>query len=308
MLNYRHLYYFWMVSKEGGIARAAERLGMAIQTISAQVRELENALGHQLLKPSGRGVALTEAGKAAFARAEEIFQIGQTLAEEVRAAASKRVIRLSIGLSDGISKLAAHAVLGPVLDTPDLRLLCHEGEFEQLQSELALHHLDLVLAGQAAPPNPNLRLSSERLVSAPVDWYGPPRLVGEAEAKAFPLSLEHLPVLLPTGHSVLRASLDRWFSERGLRPHLVGEFEDSALMSLFAARGFGVFPVSQLGSDDVGLMQGLRMLGRCEEVHEEIHAIRNRRGEKHPLVQAILSRHANPGLDHAPGEFPGGKL
>ena len=113
MLNYRHLYYFWVVTKEGGFARAAERLDMAVQTISAQVRELERALGHQLLKPSGRGVAMTEAGHAAFARAEEIFQLGQLIPEEVREAASGKVARLAVGLSDGISKLAAHALLAP---------------------------------------------------------------------------------------------------------------------------------------------------------------------------------------------------
>lgn len=300
MLNYRHLYYFWMVGKEGGIARAAERLDMAIQTISAQVRELEKSLGYQLLKPVGRGVALTDAGKAAFARAEEIFHIGETLAEEVRAAASKRVIRLSIGLSDGISKLAAHSVLEPVLDTPDLRLLCHEGEFEQLQSELALHALDLVLAGQAPPPNPNLRLISERLVASPVDWYGPAEFVGESEMKAFPQSLDELPVLMPTGHSVLRLSLERWFIDVGLKPRVVGEFEDSALMSVFAARGLGVFPVSRLGADDVGLMPGLLLLGQCKDVHEEIHAIRNRRGQQHPLVQQILAGCTRPSANQLP--------
>src|SRR3989338_1272235 len=162
MLNYRHLYYFWMVAKEGGFARAADRLNMAVQTISAQVRELEKSLGHQLLKPSGRGVALTEAGQAAFAQAEKIFQLGQAIPDEVREAASGKVARLAVGFSDGISKLAAHALLKPVLGTPNLRLVCHEGEFEQLLSELALHHLDLVLAGQEAPRNPNLRLTSER--------------------------------------------------------------------------------------------------------------------------------------------------
>ena len=290
MLNYRHLYYFWMVGKEGGFARAAERLDMAIQTISAQVHELEKSLGYQLLKPAGRGVVLTDAGIAAFARAEEIFQIGQNLAEEVRAVASKRVIRLSVGLSDGISKLAAHAVLALVLDTPDLKLLCHEGEFEQLQSELALHHLDIVLAGQPAPPNPNLRLISERLVSSPVDWYGPEKLVNKSNVDGFPMSLELVPVLLPTGHSVLRSSLDRWFVDRGVKPNIVGEFEDSALMSVFAARGLGVFPVSRLGTDDLGLMPGLQMLGQCDDLQEEIYAIQNRRGRQHPLVQQILAR------------------
>ncbi len=288
MLNYRHLYYFWVVAKEGGFARAAERLDMAVQTISAQVRELEKALGHQLLEPAGRGVALSVAGQAAFARAEEIFQIGQAIPDAVREAASHKVARLAVGLSDGISKLAAHALLEPALAEPTLRLLCHEGEFEQLLGELALHHLDLVLAGQPAPHNPNLRLSSERLVASPVHWYGPSRLVHKAEVEQFPQSLENLPVLLPTRHSALRPSLDRWFEGLRLEPRIVGEFEDSALLAVFAARGFGVFPVSELGAGDLGLMRGLRRLGRCGDVHEEIHAIRSRRGQHHPLVLRII--------------------
>lgn len=289
MLNYRHLYYFWVVAKEGGFARAAERLGMAIQTISAQVRDLERALGHQLLKPAGRGVTMTEAGQAAFVRAEEIFQIGQVIPEEVREAASGKVARLAVGLSDGISKLAAHAVLEPVLATPSLHLVCHEGEFEHLLAELALHHLDLVLAGQPAPRNPNLRLTSERLIESPVEWWGPAARVHRAEVKDFPQSLNRLPVLLPTGHSALRMTLDLWFEEQGLRPHVVGEFEDSALLAVFAARGLGVFPVSSLGAGDAGLMPGLCLLGRCEDVKEEIHAIRTRRGQHHPLVIQILT-------------------
>lgn len=293
MLNYRHLHYFWVVTKEGGFARAADRLDMAVQTISAQVRELEKTLGHQLLKPAGRGVALTEAGQAAFARAEEIFQLGQGIPHEVRAAASGSVARLAVGLSDGISKLAAHALLEPVLATPRLRLVCHEGEFEQLLGELAMHHLDLVLAGQAAPRNPNLRLSSERLVDSPVEWYGPTRLVGKAERESFPQSLSSLPVLLPTGHSALRATLDHWFETQGLRPRIVGEFEDSALLAVFAARGLGVFPVSRLGADDVGLMRGLRLLGRSDGVKEEIHAIRSRRGQHHPLVLKVVGAAAD---------------
>ena len=287
-VNYRHLHYFWVVTKEGGFARAAERLDMAVQTISAQVRELEKALGHQLLKPAGRGVALTEAGHAAFARAEEIFQLGQGIADEVRAAASGQVARLAVGLSDGISKLAAHALLEPVLATPQLRLVCHEGEFEQLLGELALHHLDLVLAGQPAPRNPNLRLVSERLVESPVEWYGPAPLAGKSGRSGFPHNLNELPVLLPTGHSPLRLTLDHWFANQGLRPRIVGEFEDSALMAVFAARGLGVFPVSRLGAGDVGLMRGLRLLGRSEGVYEEVHAIRSRRGQHHPLVKQVL--------------------
>ena len=288
MLNYRHLHYFWVVTKAGGFARAAEQLGMAVQTVSGQVRELERQLGHQLLKPAGRGVALTDAGHAAFARAEDIFQLGQMIPHEVREAAQGPLARLSVGLSDGLSKLAAHALLEPVLATPQLRLVCHEGEFEQLLAELALHHLDLVLAGQAAPRNPNLRLSSVRLVASPVEWSGPSAWVNKGAQAGFPASLSDMPVLLPTGHSALRQGLDHWFELQGLQPRVVGEFEDSALMAVFAARGLGVFPVSQLGAGDLSLMRGLRRLGACEGVHEEVHAIRSRRGQHHPLVQQVL--------------------
>jgi LysR family transcriptional regulator, transcriptional activator of nhaA len=292
-LNYRHLHYFWVVAKEGGFARAAERLDMAVQTVSAQVRELEKSLGHQLLKPKGRGVTLTEAGHAAFARAEEIFQIGQALPHDVREAATGRMVRLAVGLSDGLSKFAAHTLLGPVLATPDLRLVCHEGEFEQLLAELALHHLDLVLAGQPAPPNPNLRLSSERVASSPVDWVGPDSWITKKVIAAFPQCLNDLPIVLPTGHATVRAGIDRWLESHRLAPRVVGEFEDSALLALFAARGLGVFPVSRLGAPDVSAMHGVKTLGPCDGVREDIHAIRSKRGQHHPLVIELMQAAAS---------------
>jgi len=288
MLNYRHLHYFWVVAREGGFVRAAERLGMAVQTVSAQVRELERALDLQLLKTSGRGVALTEAGKVAFVRADEIFQLGEGFTDAVRAAAGEPVARLAIGLSDGLSKLAAHALLAPVLAIPNLRLLCHEGETAQLLGELALHQLDLVFTDQAAPHTGSLRLTSQLLSDSPVDWYGPESLVTKAAIEQFPQCLSRLPVLLPTVHAALRGRLDRWFESLELRPRIAGEFEDSALLGLFAAGGLGVFPVSRLGGDDTALTLGLKLLGHCEQVREEIHVVRSRRGQHHPLVAHIL--------------------
>jgi LysR family transcriptional activator of nhaA len=289
MLNYRHLYYFWIVVKEGGFARAAERLDMAVQTISAQVRELEKSIGRQLLKPAGRGVTMTEAGETAFNRAEQIFQLGETLLDEMREAGGEGAARLAVGLSDGISKLAAHALLAPVLGTPSLRLLCHEGEHAQLMSELALHRLDLVLACQPAPHNADLRVTSQRIAGSPVDWYGPAEIVRKAARSGFPACLATLPVLLPTHHGALRARLDRWFESAGIRPRIVGEFEDSALMAVFAARGLGVFPLAELGAEDLSLLRGLRWLGRAEGVVEEIHAIRSRRGQHHVLASQVLA-------------------
>lgn len=286
-LNYRHLYYFWVVAKEGGMARAAQRLDMAIQTISVQVRDLEKALGHQLLKPQGRGLVLTEAGQAAYDRADELFQIGQKIPAAVADAASGPALRLSIGLSDGLSKLAAHSLLAPILKTPGLRLVCHERAFESLVTELALHHLDMVLAGQAAPANPSLRLTSRLLTSSPVFWYGPRQWVTDQTLAQFPHCLNTLPILMPTQHSPIRLSLERWLSSHHLTPSIVGEFEDSALMSVFAARGMGVFPISDLGAQDLALMPGLLPLGKTD-VMEEIYSVYTHRARHHPLVLSIL--------------------
>lgn len=286
-LNYRHLYYFWVVAKEGGFSRAAERLGMAIQSISPPVRDLERTIGYQLLKPEGRGVVLTEAGKTVYQQAEQIFHLGQSLLERVHHTGSGQEIRLAVGLSDGISKLAAHAVLETVLKAEGLRLTCHEGEVEQLIAEVALHRLDLVLAGQSAPLNPNLRLVSRRVAHASVDWYGSAAILKKFGRKAFPHSLATIPVLMPTGHSPLRTSLDLWFEGLGIVPNVVGEFEDSAMMMVFAARDMGVFPISRLGLHDLELVKGLQLLG-VTDVQEEVHAIYARRGGHHPLVRRIV--------------------
>ena len=149
--NYRHLHYFWVVAKEGGMSRAADKLDMAVQTVSAQVRELERSLGYALLKPAGRGVVLTEAGQAAMRQADQIFQLGEELPARVRDAVSAPSVRLATGISDGLPKLVVHHLLQPVLGEPNLRLLCHEGEMDDLLGDLALHRLDVVLADRPAP-------------------------------------------------------------------------------------------------------------------------------------------------------------
>ena len=195
--NYRHLYYFWVVAKEGGISRAAARLDMAVQTVSTQVRELERALGHALLKPAGRGLVLTEAGMAAMRQADQIFQLGEQLPELLREAVSTPGLRLAVGISDGLPKLVVRRLLQPVLPEPNLRLLCHEDEFDGLLADLALHRLDVVLADRAAPAHPNLKVYSHALGSSALSWYAPAPLLAQAR-RGFPQSLAKVPVLLPT--------------------------------------------------------------------------------------------------------------
>ena len=215
--NYRHLYYFWIVAKEGGMSRAAARLDMAVQTVSAQVRELEKDLGCQLLKPAGRGLALTEAGVAALGQAEHIFQLGETLPDLVRSAAQVTSVRLTAGIADGLPKLVVQRLLQPILATPDLRLVCHEGEMSDLLADLAVHRLDVVLADHPAPFNPHLKVHNHPVGTSGMGWYAS-RQWWAAARRGFPASLDKVPVLLPTTHSSVRGRLDHWLSAHSLRP------------------------------------------------------------------------------------------
>lgn len=285
--SYRHLYYFWAVAKEGGLTRAAEKLGLSVQTVSTQVRELEQALGAALLKPSGRSLVLTEAGVAALEQAEQIFQIGETLPERVRDAATAPAMRLAVGISDGLPKLVAQRLLSPVLDTPQLRLLCHEDEFDDLLGDLALHRLDVVLADRPAPANPNLRVYSHSLGSSPVAWYAHEKWAAAAR-RNFPASLAEVPVLLPTSHAALRARLDHWLADQGLRPRVAGEFEDSALLATFGSEGLGVFPAATAVDAALTGRYGLINVGLAEGVTEQFFAVGTDKKISHPLVRRLL--------------------
>ena len=286
--NYKHLYYFWVVAKEGGISRAADKLDMAVQTVSAQVRELERSLGCELLKPAGRGLALTDAGVAAMQQADTIFQLGEELPARVRDAMSTPVVRLRLGISDGLPKLVVHRLLSPVATESQLRLLCHEGNFNDLLGDLALHKLDVVISDRPAPANPNMKLYSHGLGSSNMAWYGTPALMKTSKLR-FPECLNELPMLLPTTHTASRDRLEAWFEQRGIRPRIVGEFEDSALLKTFGANGMGVFPVAEWVHEELIAHYAVKRIGPCEGVTEHFFAVGTEKKVQHPLVQRLLS-------------------
>ena len=287
VFSYRHLYYFWVVAKEGGMARAAARLDMAVQTVSTQVRELERALGHTLLKPAGRGLVLTEAGEAALRQADLIFQLGEQLPATVRDAISAPSVRLAVGISDAVPKLVVRHLLEPVLHEPNLRLVCHVDEFADLLAELALHRIDVVLADRPAAPNPNLKLYSHALGTSALAWYASPALAAAAR-KGFPQSLAKVPVLLPTTHAAVRGRIDQWFERQGVRPRVVGEFEDSALLKTFGASGMGVFPAAEVVHDELVARYDVKRVGRSDDLAEQFFAIGTEKKVLHPLVQRLL--------------------
>ncbi len=285
--NYKHLYYFWVVAKEGSITGAAERLGMAVQTVSTQVRELERSLGYALLKPAGRGLALTEAGIATMRQADQIFHLGEQLPDVIRAAIAAPGIRLAVGISDGLAKLVVRRLMQPILREPHLQLQCHEDEFDDLLGDLALHRFDAVLADRAATANPNVKLYSHLVGSSSLAWYAPASLYADAR-KGFPQSLATVPVLVPTTHVATRARLDLWFERTSIRPRIVGEFEDSALLKTFGASGMGVFPAAELVHDELVAQYNVKRVGACEGVEEHFYLIVAEKKVHHPLVQRLL--------------------
>jgi LysR family transcriptional activator of nhaA len=232
-------------------------------------------------------LVLTDAGQTALQLADQIFQIGENLPELVRESASAPSMRLAVGISDGLPKLVARRLLQPVISEPTLRLICHEGELDELLGDLALHRLDVVFSDRPAPANPNIKLYSHAMGQSPMAWYGTPALVGGAVSH-FPQCLASTPVLLPTAHTAVRARLDHWFEQQGVRPRIVGEFEDSALLNTFGASGMGIFPAAEWAEQDLLANYGVERLAPCEGVTEHFFAVGTEKKVQHPLVQRVL--------------------
>lgn len=288
-LNYKHLHYFWVVAHEGSMTRAAERLGVAVQTISGQLSLLERNLGKALFVSQGRGLALSDAGRLALGYADQIFQLGDALEEAVASADTGSTLRLRTGISDGIPKLLAYRLLASVLAMPeDVRLICNEGSFEPLLAELALHHLDLVLTDRPAPVGGNLKVFSNRLGDFAAGLFGSAALV-ERYAPGFPDSLNGAPLFLPTRQNALRGRIDRWMESIGIRPRIVGEFQDSALLGTFGRAGLGLFPAPLVLAEQVAEQLDAQPLGEMAGVSEQIYAISNERRIRHPAIEVLCS-------------------
>lgn len=286
-LNYHHLLYFWVVAREGGIARAGQELRLAPSTISTQIGRLERALGEKLFARVGRRLVLTDAGRLVAGYADQIFGLGRELVAAVRAAPAAPATTLVVGVSDAVPKLIAYRLLEPALrlKTP-VRVVCREDRPERLLAELAMHGVDIVLANVPAGPTIKVRAFNHLLGESGVTFCATPRLAA-AHGRRFPRSLDGSPVLLPRETTPVRAALERWFEDVGIRPRIVGEFDDSALMKAFGQSGAGVFPVASAIEAEVCRQYGVRAIGRVEEVRERFYAITLERRLTHPAVVAI---------------------
>lgn len=287
-LNYHHLLYFWTVAREGSVAKACVRLGLAQPTISGQLRALEHSLGSKLFERVGRNLVLTEAGRQAYRYADEIFSLGRQLQEAVRGEGVGRRLRLVAGIGESLPEVMTYKILEPALRLADpVQIVCRRGSPERLAADLAVHDVDVVLADAPLGPGLRVRVFHHLLGECGVSLCASPA-VADALGGDFPGCLDGAPFLMPPEGSSLRRSLDEWLTGQGLRPRVLGEFDDASLLKAFGQAGAGVFAVPSASEEENVRKYSVCVLGRVEAAPVRFYLVTAERRLRHPAVAAIL--------------------
>lgn len=285
-LNYHHLLYFWTVAREGGLAPASKVLHLAKPTLSAQIRMLEDRLGEPLFLRTGRRLELSETGQVVYKYAEEIFGLGNEMLDTLKGRARGRVPRLVVGVSDVVPKYIVRRLLEPALHLPQrVRLVCHEGTYDELLAKLASHELHVVIADAPIPPGATVKAYQHLLGDCGVTIFGAKKFL--KLKRGFPRSLDGAPMLLPVDGAPLRRALNGWFASEKLSPEIVGEFEDTALLKTFGTDGVGLFAGPTAVEQEITYRYDADVIGRVSSVRERFYAITAERKLIHPAVKAI---------------------
>ena len=286
-LNYQHLRYFWAVSRHGNLTRASAELHLTPQTVSSQIHDLEDGLGEKLFARQGRRLVLTDIGHMVFRYADEIFSLGRELQDAVRGLPAGRPMHLVVGVADVLPKLIAHRLIDPALRMEEpVQVICHQAASERLLAELAIHGLDVVLSDAPIPPAVKIRAYNHLLGECGITFMASGKLASGLR-KGFPESLDGAPLLVPVRGTAVRQQLDTWFSTRSIRPAIVGEFEDSALLKVFGQAGMGFFAIPSVVEDEVRAQYDVEPIGTVHEIVERFYAISVERKVQHPAVAAI---------------------
>lgn len=286
-LNYHHLHYFWTVARLGSVTAAAAELRVAQPTVSGQLRELERNVGTPLFTRSGRGLALTETGRVVQRYAEEIFSLGRELQDTLQGQERARLTRFTVGIASSMPKVLTHRLLTPALALPGpLQLTLRQDRADRLLVELAAHALDFVISDAPAPPGLAVRAFSHLLGECGV-LFCAARALARNHQRRFPDSLDGAPMLMPSAGTALRRSLDAWFDGVGVRPRVVLECDDSALLKAFGRAGAGIVAAPLAARDEVASVFNLEPVGEVPELRERFYAISLERRVKHPAVRAI---------------------
>lgn len=286
-LNYKHLRYFWMVARSGSIAKAAEQLHLTPQSISGQLTDFADTLGVELFRRVGRRLELTETGNRVLRHAEDIFSAGDALLDVVRDQASTKASSFRVGVSDSVSKAVACRLVAPALSLAEpTRLICREGRLAALLADMAIHRLDMIIADRPMPSHLSVRGYNHLLGESELGVFGAPALAAALDGE-FPACLNRAPLLLPGEDFAVRAKLMQWLHTQVPRMHVVGEFDDSAMIAAFGQSGAGLFFAPATIADSIAAQFGVQLLGTIPTLREQVYAITTERRLSHPATQAI---------------------
>lgn len=289
-MNYKHLMYFWVTARAGGVMRAGEQLHTTPHTLSGQIKLLEDWLGRRLFKKSGRNLELTEDGRLALGYADQIFTLGAELETAMRAVpGGKKVLEFKVGVADSVTKSIAYRLLEPALAiTEPVRLICSEGKFSDLLAQLALNRLDLVIADEPMSRRLSVRAFNHPLGGTAMSFFCTPALKAQLQGE-FPHCLNGQPLLIQGTQASVRQQLEGWLTRHGVVPHIVGEFDDGALMTAFGREGRGVFMAPSAVEAETVRQFGVEVIGRSDELREEFYAVSVEKRITHPCVVAITN-------------------
>jgi LysR family transcriptional activator of nhaA len=308
-MNLKHLYYFWKVARHGGVIRAGKAIHISPQTLSGQIKLLEENLGTALFRRQGRTLELTDAGRLALEYADEMFALGAELDQVIRHYPQGRPTEFRVGVSDALPKSLAYRLLRPAVSLPDpVRIVCREWSLDRLLAELALHRLDLVISDSQVPANIDVRAYSHKLGESGLSFLARPDIVSHL-TEPFPRCLNDVPILMPGEDSSTRRKLTEWLDKSRLRVKVAGEFDDAALMAAFGREGVGAFPIPSVLVGEYLESGGLQLLGHADQIHIEYFALSVQRRLTHPCVLAITAS-ADATLQNLPtrkSTAPGGR-
>lgn len=286
-INYHHLYYFYVICMEGGVAKAARTLRLGQPTLSTQLAQIEDALGQKLFVRSKRTLILTEAGKVAFEYAREIFSLGAEMREVLSDKKAARKVDLQVGVLDSVPKTLILELTQAALKTQPCSVSLLEGPGEGLFRELAKHKLDILVSDYAPLAIEGASFRTKSIAKVPVGIFGAEKFKGLK--RGFPKSLDDQPFVLPTRHSKLRHDVEHYFLQNEISFELVAETQDMSLQKLMGIQGMGLIPVPEFAVAEFVAQKRLFKIGEMDAVTEEYWLVSANRRIQNPVALALMN-------------------
>ena len=264
------------------------RENLTPQTISGQLKLLEEIVGEPLFEKIGRGLVLTAAGQVVNQYADEIFSLGAELAQRVNSGELGQPANLTVGIVESVAKLTTYRILEPsVVGDEAIKITCREGSLDQLLGDLGVHQLDVIISDRPVPNGLSIKAYNHRLGESPIGMYAH-RKVAARYRRNFPESLQLAPMLMPVRGHALRRNLDDWFELNDLTPKVIAEFDDSTLLKAFGQANVGLFAAPTSIQATIERMYNVKQVGVLEGVSETYYAISRERKLQHPVVMSLI--------------------